>query len=158
MANNFVTKKGNLLKEVTSGIIIHGCNSKGSFNKGFARQVREQYPLCYEQYFQAYFDGKLQLGKVIWYKHNDDLFVANGITQEKYGNEKDTVYADYTAIQKVFHVVFKGASLTENKTLQQVHFPMIGAGLAKGNWNVIHKIITKELEQFPTVKATLWVL
>ncbi len=154
----FKTKKGNLLKEVTSGIIIHGCNSRGQMGAGFARQVKEQYPLCAETYFQAFFDSKLALGKIIWYKHDDNLFIANGITQEKYGNEKDTVYADYVAIQKVFHTAFKGAALTENKVLQQVHFPMIGAGLAKGNWNIIHQIISKELEQFPTIEATLWVL
>jgi hypothetical protein len=70
------------------------------------------------------------------------LVVVNSYTQYRYGqNHPDGVYhpVDYEAItlcMRKINLLFKGNS---------IGLPKIGCGLAGGDWNIVSKIIEKEL-------------
>ena len=67
-----------------------------------------------------------------------DLIIINAYTQ--YDFKGAGTLADYEAIRSVFKAIktdFSGL---------RIGYPAIGAGLARGDWSLISKIITEELK------------
>lgn len=147
-----IYKKGNLL-DVTKGHIIHGCNAQGVQGAGVALAIRNKYPNCYNDYRSIYEDEGLELGQAYPYCPNTDLIIWNAITQEYFGND-DHRYASYDAIQTCFESINKVVIETDLNIVKEIHSPLIGAGLAHGNWEIISKII----EETCTVPVTVWLL
>ncbi len=151
-------QSGNLLS-VTEGIIVHGCNAQGVMGSGVAAAVREQYPGAYEAYRALYEKAKqaglkdLPLGRIAWFRVSESpkLAIANAITQRFYGRDSSVRYVSYEAIEEAFGRIAKVAREHD----LQVHYPLIGAGLANGDWNTIADIIDRQLAG---VRHTLWTL
>lgn len=129
---------------IRSGIIVHGCNAQGVMGAGLARQIRLQYPECYEVYAaycrEAYAAHEI-LGTVCWYQQ-DDLYIANAITQEHYGRTYGKTYVSYVELKRCFEAINQVA-LELN---QPVYFPKIGTGLGGGDWLTIRSIIDSSLD------------
>lgn len=145
-------KEGDLLKEVHGGIIVHGCNAQGVMGGGFALQVKNLYPKAYDRYTKMLHRHKENgctscLGSVSVVKVTPDLIIANAITQDFYGTDRRHV--DYEAIAHSFELIARAYPDTP------IHYPMIGAGLAGGNWTIISTIINETLMG---LDHTLWVL
>lgn len=152
------TKIGDLLKEVNYGVIVHGCNAQGVMGSGFARQVKELYPKAFEKYarwcnshYAAYDDHaydirSLIIGTVVPVEVKPNLVICNAITQFEYGTDRRHV--DYEAIAEAFELISKTYAGSD------IHFPMIGAGLGGGNWNIISTIIE---ETCKNCNLTLWI-
>lgn len=135
----------------TKGLIVHGCNTQGVMGAGIAKLLKEKYPSVYHDYIYRYKTG-LKLGDVILTKINHDLCIASAITQEHYGRDPNVVYVDYDAVEKAFIAINEFA----NRYHYEVKFPLIGCGLANGDWNVISKIIDKTLDK--KIDRTLFIL
>lgn len=150
---------GNLVTEVKSGILVHGCNAMGVMGAGVAKWVRDEYPDCYKTYRDAFMSAKaqgnmsLKLGDVIYHVVSKEpkFVIANAITQQLYGGGGQYCHANYRAIRKAFNSIGKLA----RKYDLTVNYPLIGASLAHGDWNEIENIINEELEG---VDHKLWVL
>lgn len=146
-------KIGNLM-DVTAGHIVHGCNAQGVMGSGVALAVKNKYPDAYRVYREEYeAQGKLFLGDAIPWSPTNELVIWNAITQEFFGMPGRN--CSYDAIQKSFELIdkcIKAAGATDE--LQEVHIPMIGAGLGGGNWEIIREIV----EQTVTFPTTLWIL
>lgn len=127
---------GDIFKDEAS-ILVHGCNSRGVFNAGFARQVAEKYPKAKEAYLEAYKNGDVTLGGYIAVKV-DNKIIVNAITQENYGNPKNGPYVDYGAFRNVIKAVLT------NFPNDVITMPKIGAGLAGGNWKILQQILLEE--------------
>lgn len=146
------TKYGDLLE--SKGMICHGCNSRGVMGSGVALQIRNKWPHVYEEYRNALISyqnlGLDPMGKVIMVGVGSDAVVANIITQRNYGRDKNKVYVDYDAVIKGFKTLnhhLKARPLT-------VNFPLIGCGLAGGDWRIISDIIDEELDD--KLEKILW--
>lgn len=159
-------KIGSLLK-VERGIIVHGVNGQGVMGSGVAAQIRNKYPRVYNEYHKCYeyalslghkslpigeniYYHQLQedlplltIGKMLHYSchHDDDnlLIIVNAITQEFYGRDPNVVYADYNAIKKCFNHLNDYMDNLDLTTT--VNFPLIGCGLANGDWSIVSEII-----------------
>ena len=157
---------GDLLELVTSGVIVHGCNAQGKMNSGFAKAVREKYPIVFDSYshFHTVETGKRELRKKAmesvygeaphergnpllglndYCKVSNDLTVVNMITQEFYGYDPSVVYVNYAAVKGGFARL---STWLMNRYLRfgetpVVSFPAIGCGLANGEWEVVSRII-----------------
>lgn len=164
--------KGDLLKNVKTGIIVHGTNAQGTMGAGFAKQVKEQYPEAYKEYRKFCKGERYQddpLGQIVTVEISPDLWIINAITQRYYGRE-NKVYIDYEATKNCFKQVraevkrFTRINMDRSKEhirvfnsyLPEVHFPMIGAGYGGGDWKIVEFIINKELPDI--VSKNLWVL
>jgi O-acetyl-ADP-ribose deacetylase (regulator of RNase III) len=141
--------EGDLIKlanEGTFDVITHGCNCMSTMGAGIAPQMAKafgvnQYPL--ESFGRS---GDInKLGQIEWYVERDGPipFVVNSYTQYNYGRnhiDGDITPFDYVAftlcMRKMNHI-FKG---------KHIGMPKIGAGLAGGNWQLIHQIIVRELK------------
>jgi len=135
--------KGDLLKLAKAGefdMIIHGCNCFCKMGSGIAKQIKEQFPKAYEV-DQETKEGDINklgtytLAQVTPYGH-PMLFIVNAYTQYRYGTDK--VQVDYEALTLVMR------KINHDNSGIRIGLPLIGAGLAGGDWNRIKKIIETE--------------
>lgn len=130
--------KGDLFK-TDEYVIVHGCNAKGVMGSGVAAIIREKYPEAYTRYKEIHKDFGLYLGDIIPVKSNDKMII-NAITQDRYGSS-GVRHADYQAISVAIASIDRFVNTINCNSFAM---PMIGAGLANGDWKVISAIIESE--------------
>lgn len=138
--------EGDLLELAEQGqfdAIVHGCNCFNTMNSGIARQIREKYPIAFFYDCKTEKGDMLKLGSYTHcipyeFEYNKSFFtIINAYTQYNYGTDSKKVdYDALTLVMRKINFYFKG---------KRIGLPKIGAGLAGGNWNIINKIIEKEL-------------
>lgn len=165
------TKTGDMIHDAPSGYSVHGCNCQGKMGSGIAAVVRKVWPLAYEVYKDKYDEGYnnvlgqhvkgIELGSIIDVQVDEDIVIINAMTQAFYKGHPQMPnsdrYVDYEAVA----AAFEGLNALINSdeypdTPRIVHFPLIGAGLGGGNWNIIEKIIDETLDD--DIEKVLWVL
>jgi O-acetyl-ADP-ribose deacetylase (regulator of RNase III) len=156
-------KFGDIL--TADGIVIQGCNAQGAMNSGLAKNIRDKWPEIFVPYsnFINKNKGKNIMGEIIPFASSSPPFaiIMNCITQEFYGRDHNTKYVSYEAIDKAFRNVY--AWIKESRHLQEdlcINYPLIGAGLANGDWAIISAIIDKVAEEEDptgTVRRILWI-
>jgi O-acetyl-ADP-ribose deacetylase (regulator of RNase III) len=141
------TISGDLISLAVHGnfdVIVHGCNCYNNMGAGIALSVKHNFPEAYHADQNTRRGDLSKLGNISYAEHTlrfdgkSKLIIVNGYTQFAYGG--GVRRADYKAIHSVFANVkkqFHGA---------RIAYPRIGAGLARGNWDLISKIINIELE------------
>ena len=130
---------GNLITLAQQGqfdVIVHGCNCMCGMGAGIAKSIKEAFPEAYEADLKTIAGDRTKLGTCSFAKVGN-LSVINAYTQ--YDWQGDGVLADYNAIRSCFRWV------KTNFSGQRIGIPMIGAGLAGGDWRVISQIIDEEL-------------
>lgn len=146
-----------LAKEGTFDVVVHGCNCLSTMGAGVAPQMAAAFG-CDKFEMEAWGPTVEKLGnidyEILFLEENKQypdengnwatikLIVVNAYTQYMYGkNHIDGVLApfDYEAfticMRKMNHV-FKGKC---------IGMPKIGSHLAGGDWDIIEKIIEREL-------------
>lgn len=150
-------KTGNLLKS-SHRVILHGCNARGVMGAGIAKQIRDLYPEAYSAYRKAYEAGSLVPGGSIWVKCGERIII-NGITQKDYGRREN--YVIYDAVERVMEDIeahWNGGvdhGGGEIEPVREVAMPLIGAGLAGGDWSRIAYIIESKLQNVQPIVYTL---
>lgn len=132
--------------------VAHGCNAQGVMGSGVAAIVKREYPYAFVAYQNSFKVHGLQLGQVVVaHSLSKGLpTVFNCITQNKYGT--DQRYANYGAIQKCIQEVnIYMANECGLIAEPEVAFPLIGAGLAGGDWSIIAGIIESNSVYFQPV-------
>jgi O-acetyl-ADP-ribose deacetylase (regulator of RNase III) len=112
-------------------------------NSGVAKDIRENFPSAFEADKQTIKGdirklGTYTVGKVYKYK-TEILKVINCYTQFNYGRNKDILYANYAAIELCMLKI--NAKYPNSK----IALPMIGCGLANGDWTIVERIIREKL-------------
>lgn len=150
-----IYKTGDLLA-AEEPAIVHGCNAKGVMGKGVAKLIRERYPTAYEAYREAHQKVGLKLGQTIWVPC-DPHIVINAITQDDYRRNPygSSKHADYDAIRAAFHEINGLAKNSGFGSIDSIALPLIGAGLAGGEWRIIAEIIEEECK---TVQPVVYLL
>lgn len=150
------------ITEVTSGIIMHGCNAQGVMGSGIAKEVRAKWPKAYEHYHLACKKAgpSYMLSTVVPVEVEPGLIIANAITQLNFGGA-GTKYVSYKAVQECF-IAVANLALKEHlasKEEMTVHYPLIGAGLGGGDWAIISEIIDNVFDQpkYASINRTLWI-
>lgn len=131
--------KGDLIKAALDGnvdVIVHGANCFTTMGAGIALQIRNKFPEAFDEDLKTVSGDRKKLGKISYVKIKD-LYIINAYTQYTYWNPNDML--SYDAIKSCMKEVKK---LVSGK---RIGLPKIGAGLARGNWNKIEKIIEDEL-------------
>lgn len=151
-------------------IMTHGTNCHGRMGSGIAPLIKKLYPEVYEVYRrQFHTEHGLKLGEItlaspyVWLP----FIVVNSNIQNKYRGFRnpdgtiepyDAVYCNYDAMRSCFQLINKRAIavLGVSKMPVEVHFPLIGCGLAGGDWEIVSKIIDEELDD--RITKVLWKL
>lgn len=135
--------QGDLLQLANSGsfeVIVHGCNCFCEMNGGIAKTIQKHFPEAYQADLATERGSKEKLGSysVANVQRNGNHFViVNAYTQYHWSGAG--ILADYDAIRKVF------STIKHEFTGCKIAYPKIGAGLARGDWNIIGKIINEQL-------------
>lgn len=130
--------EGDLIKLGKEGyfdVIVHGCNCLNVMGAGIALQIKNEFPNAWEEDQRTRPGDLYKLGKYTLGFH-EKLRIVNAYTQWKPGNG---VMVDYEAVRSVFKLIRKDFHG------RKIGYPMIGAGLAGGDWTIISKIIDEEL-------------
>lgn len=130
---------GNLIQLALAGqfdVIVHGCNCQCTMGAGIAKQIKKEFPEAFSADLKTERGNRAKLGSISWatvHRNNLSFVVVNAYTQFDYRGIG--VKVDYGAIKKSFQEIkrrFQG---------KRIGYPMIGAGLAGGSWDVISSII-----------------
>ena len=135
--------EGDLLKLAGQGhfdVIVHGCNSFCTMGAGIAKSIRDQFPAACEADLATPKGDRDKLGtfsaaKVIVGEHSFD--VVNAYTQFHWRG------ADVKANDEAIRTAFKSIRL--DFAGKRIGYPMIGAGLAAGDWDTISEMICEAL-------------
>ena len=148
-----------------NSIIAHGVNCQGVMGSGVAKQIRETYPLVYNQYKQLCDTGNADnsfvftrfcdpsrshplLGGLQLIDHGSGVMIANLFTQEFYGKDGRR-YADQTSIYKaLLHLAY---TIKMTPAIHQaITIPKIGCGLGGLHWETdVLPIIQEINRQYP---------
>lgn len=129
--------KGNIFDyEIDYDVLVHGCNCHCTMGSGIARTIRELYPEAYEADCRTAKGDRSKIGSFSYYEHpRKDLTIINAYTQYNY-YPRNVDHFEYEGFEKICK------DLNERfKKKMCIAMPMIGAGLAGGNWERIKKII-----------------
>jgi O-acetyl-ADP-ribose deacetylase (regulator of RNase III) len=121
-------------------VIIHGCNCQCAMGAGIAKTIKQAFPEAYDVDKATAKGSRKKLGSLstVTVERGDrKITIVNGYTQFHWRGSG--VLVDYVALRSVMRQVkamFAGS---------RIAYPMIGAGLAKGDWSIIASIIEEEL-------------
>jgi O-acetyl-ADP-ribose deacetylase (regulator of RNase III) len=146
-------RHGNVL-DVPTGIIVHGCNNVGVMGAGIAAEIKRRFPEAYNVYKEQHesmirYPGSkeytgLVRGEITYVEVAPSKFIVNAVTQ---GLGSKLRQVKYDAIVECFERVELLAKTIETSHGEKLDivFPMIGAGLGGGNWNIISTIIDETI-------------
>ena len=132
--------EGDLIKLAQEGqfdVIIHGCNCFCTMGAGIAKGIKEAFPEAFAADANTDPGDETKLGSYTSVTV-DGVTVINAYTQYNYRGRGRR--ANYDALRSVFKKIKKDFAG------KRMGYPLIGAGLAGGDWEVIATIITEELE------------
>jgi O-acetyl-ADP-ribose deacetylase (regulator of RNase III) len=135
---------GDLIELALKGrfdVIVHGCNCFCTMGAGIAKLIKDNFPAAYQADLKTPVGDKKKLGtySLAHIKKNHTHFtIVNGYTQYNFSGQGPLV--DYGAVQNLF------ARIKKNFPNCRIGYPKIGAGLAKGDWDVLSAIIDTELQ------------
>ena len=131
---------GDLIKLAENfDVIGHCCNCFCTMGAGIAPQIKRAFPEAYVADCQTKSGDESKLG-TISHTENTTPIVVNLYGQFDYtGRRSGQMDLDYDALRSAL-------KLTKEKFSGKTFgFPMMGAGLAGGDWDTIEKIIQEEM-------------
>ncbi len=117
-------------------VIIHGCNCHCVMGAGIARTIKKTWPEAYKADLATKKGDRSKLGTYSM-ATVDGLTIVNLYTQYNY--TRDKVDIEYDKLREGLQKV------KEEFTGLRLGLPMIGHGLAGGNWLIIKEIIGSTL-------------
>lgn len=129
----------NMAKNGQFDLITHGCNCKKTFGAGIALTIKKKFPLAYVTDIES----SSKLGNISICNDYTECIIVNSYTQIFPGYSEGSIDSNvnrYIAIEscmKKINKQFKG---------KHIGLPLIGCGLAGLKWNLVKKIIKKELK------------
>lgn len=155
------TIKGDLIKLAEQGhfdFIVHGCNCFRVMGAGIARQLADKYPQVSQADHCTKAGDMVKLGNYtsakILTKDNIVFYVINAYTQYKPSCRWDVFeYEEFENFLNKFtsHICYH---TSDHIRKCSIGFPMIGAGLAGGDWSRIRPMIenfANQVEEFADV-------
>jgi O-acetyl-ADP-ribose deacetylase (regulator of RNase III) len=131
---------GDLVRDAEKfDVIGHCCNCFNTMGAGIAPQIKHKFPEAYAVDCETIKGDENKLG-TISYTENSTPIVVNLYGQYDYtGRRSGKMDLDYDALRSALK------AMKEKFSGKTFGMPMIGAGLAGGDWNVIEKIIQEEM-------------
>jgi O-acetyl-ADP-ribose deacetylase (regulator of RNase III) len=136
--------KGDLIKLALAGefdVIVHGCNCFCTMGAGIAKGIKAEFPEAYKADFSTDKGSKDKLGSFsssTVQRNGHDITIVNAYTQYNWRGKGNKV--DYDAIESAFE------SIKLRFTGMRIGYPLIGAGLAGGDWDIISQHIEAALQ------------
>jgi|LNFM01.1.fsa_nt_gb O-acetyl-ADP-ribose deacetylase (regulator of RNase III) len=132
-----------LAKAGAFDVIAHGCNCFHTMGGGIAAQIRQHFPEAFAADVATPYGARAKLGTcsvaTVSVAGGHDLTIVNAYTQFEPSGGSGGVDVDYGAVAKAM------AWIGAHYSGKRIGLPMIGAGLAGGDWATIEVIIRDAL-------------
>jgi len=137
-----ITYKTDDLMKFTEDAFAHGCNCQSTMGSGVAKAVRATYPDMYDfADCKSSMSKEQKLGNYTYAELTNGKLGYNIYSQFDYrGRYVGKMDLDYGALERGLTGVCIDLASKEKKTLA---LPLIGCGLAGGNWNVVEGILNR---------------
>ncbi len=122
-------------------IIVHICNDRGAWGKGFVLAISRRWRQPAEAYKRWFNEDGFGLGAVQFVQVEPDVWVANLVGQHGLKPQRGLPPIRYEAVKSGLETVAAKAKEL-NAT---AHMPRIGCGLAGGEWPLIEALIISTL-------------
>jgi len=138
------TINGDLIQLALNGdfdVIVHGCNCFCTMGAGIAKSIKQRFRRAYQADLNTVKGDKSKLGSYsLAVIEIDDrkVYIINAYTQYHWKGTGNKV--DYDSIRSIF------AKIKVQFSGKRIAYPLIGAGLGGGDWQIIKKIIETELK------------
>lgn len=158
-------KVGDLIEAVKNGevnVFAHGCNCHCAMGRGIAPLIKEAFPKMYAADLKTEKGDKAKLGTYTMAFLKDgtvagfNLYSQYGYTLRKQGLRDLDYNALYDALDQMKKVLqsFTDSSMADYK----IGLPLIGCGLAGGNWRIVSRIIEEVLVRDGGLDVTIYTL
>lgn len=142
MTIHYVVGDATSLNNNDKKLLVHICNNIGRWGMGFVTALSKKWPQPEKEYkkMKSYVLGHVQFVNV-----DNNIVVGNMIAQNGINNRfsPKICRVDYDALRSCLTTVNTYA-LTNS--INSIHMPKIGTGLAMGDWNTIVKIIEETVD------------
>ena len=154
---SFTVKTGDLVKAALNGdvdAIGHCCHCFNTMNSGIARQIAKTFPSASQVDNGTIRGNKNKLGSFSLakckVKNDKEICVFNLYGQYYYNRDPDSVCLNYDALINALTAM---GNCLKNLGKEEcvIGLPLIGCGLAGGNWGIIEGIIKVVLCDFDVV-------
>jgi O-acetyl-ADP-ribose deacetylase (regulator of RNase III) len=126
-------------------VIVHCVNDIGVWGAGFVLAIDRRWAIVADRYRSWHRapqpDAPFHLGAVQFVEVEPQLWVANLVGQHRTIREGELIPIRYEALTLGFQTV---ATFCRGRQAS-VHAPRLGAGLARGSWSKIAKLLEREL-------------
>lgn len=138
------TIKGSLFDAPKGTIIIHACNTKGSWGAGIAREFARRFPKAYETYHEICLkEGHLLLGRCLLIPDKSGYVIGCLFTSKGYGRYAGTpaniLLATRLAIADL---------ILQNPAKLPMHMCKINSGLFRVPWDDSKAILKDSGQEF----------
>lgn len=133
---------GDIFSNDERRVICHICNDIGKWGKGFVLAISNKWKepeIQYRKWHKS--NNNFILGEIQLVKVSSNTLIANMIAQHGIKSQYNPIPIQYDALRNCLN------KLTEYCISNNfdVHMPMIGSGLAGGDWKIIESIIVDTL-------------
>ena len=136
MSIEYVT--GDLIRS-DCNVIGHGCNCFNNMGGGIAAQVKKELVEAYNaDFFGTEIGDRSKMG-TFTKAESGGKTVYNLYTQYKYGHDK--VYVEYDHLENALRNMRE--DIGDRLHNVKIGLPLIGCGLARGNWDTVSEIIDR---------------
>lgn len=148
--------KGDLIRNVKQGVIMHSCNCLGVMGAGFALQLKHAYPANFDHYKKYCdrvhgLDPASLLGEML-ITCEKGVTIINAFGQVVTGGRKPT---SYDALDKIFYDIYH-EHREQTDWNNHINVPLLGSGLGGASWDVVEQIILTHLPEDKDI--TVWKL
>jgi len=142
--------KGNLLDSEAQAL-VNTVNTVGVMGKGIALQFKERFPENFRAYSRACKAGEVKIGKM--FVHDELTMygiktIINFPTKEQWFRKSQYKYIE-EGLQDLVKVI-------NDKKIESVAIPPLGAGNGGLNWNKVKKLITQYLSELKGIDITIY--
>lgn len=142
---SIVFVEGDLLNPITEESIAQGCNLLGVMGAGTAKAIKHFYPQeMFDFYFTYCKEKKIQGGDVLVFRCQNYPILFNWITQENVTTKKARIEWLEIALRKTIKIC-------NEREIQSVGLPKIGAGLGGLPWQEVKKLFVELCEKEKTL-------
>lgn len=127
-------------------VIAHCVNNVGLFGAGFANALNKAYPKVRDKYLNWAMHTHISIGDLLVVPVENDLYVANLVGQNGVVSLRNPKPINYDALLEA--MIKLGEWIKNKKEKVSIHCPRLGAGLAKGKWEVIEPLMELAWKDF----------
>ena len=127
-------------------VFIHQCNCQVNMGSGIAKAIANHYPMVYDADKRTKSGDRSKMGNYSYANVKPNVVIANAYSQFFYGKVEpvDKVtgrQTDYQALESALIKIRDDFTRTPGRKVRFYIPLMIGAGNAKGNYNIIRPIV-----------------